>query len=71
MLNWTAYREEEIADIHGDVNRDPDVSEMEPVAKPNQGQRDNMVKHELQVILPLRFLLQQHDNSLLRPVACL
>jgi len=55
----------------GDVDRHAHVGEMEAVAQPNEGERDDMMQHQLPKVLP-RFLELQHQHqALLRPVRAL
>lgn len=62
------YGEEEIANVVRDVHRQAHVRKVEPIAQPDQGQRNDMVSHEFLEILPR--LLKQHNQHqrLLRPI---
>ena len=65
------YREEEVTDVVGDVDRYTHVREVEAVAKSNEGERNNMVSHEFFEIFPRLFQQQTEHNGLLSPITCL
>ena len=65
------YSKEKVGDIMGDIDTNSQIGEMEPVAQSNQGQGDDVVSNELLEVLSGLLQLQQQDNRLLGPVACL
>ena len=67
----TTHRKKEIANIMGNIHRDPHIREMKSIAQPNQNQCNNMMSHQLPKILPRLFQLQKQHNRLLCPIASL
>jgi hypothetical protein len=62
------YSKEEIRDIHGDVDSDSHISEMEAITQPDQSKSDDMMQHQLFEILSRLFQHEQQHNSLLSPI---
>lgn len=54
----STYRKEEVGDVVRHVHRDTHVGKVEAVAQTDQGQRDDVVQHQLLVILPRRLELE-------------
>lgn len=64
-----SYSKEEIRNIHGDVDSDSHVCEMEAVTQPDQSQSNDMMQDQLFEIFPRLLQHEQQHNSLLSPVA--
>lgn len=64
-----AYREEEIADIMGDVDSQAHVGEVEAIAQPDQRDGDDVMCHKLFEVLSRLLQLEHEHNGLLGPVA--
>lgn len=63
-----AYREEKITDIMRDVNRQPHVGEMKPIAQPDQRQGDDVMSNKLPVISTWFFEPETENQGLLGPI---
>lgn len=62
------HGEEEIGNVHGYVDGNAHVGEVEAVAQPDQGERDNVMQNQLLEIFTRLFEHQEQDNGLLCPV---
>ncbi len=62
------YREEEITDVVGNVNREPHVRKVEAITQPDQRQRHDMMPDQLPKILPRLLQLHTQHDRLLRPI---
>lgn len=61
-------REEEVADVVGDIDGETDVGEVEAVAKSNEGQTDDVVADQLLEVLAGLLHAEDEDDGLLGPV---
>lgn len=62
------YSEEEIGNVHGDVDGNSHICKVETVAQPDQSERNHMMQNQLFEILSRLLQHQQQYNSLLSPV---
>lgn len=61
------YSQEEITDIVGEEDANTHVSEVKPIATPDEGNCYDVVEHEFFVILSWLFQSKNEDNGLLQP----
>lgn len=64
----TTHGKEEVADVMGDVHRQPHVGEMKSVAQPDQCQRDDVMTDQFAIIPPGFLQSEAQDQGLLGPV---
>jgi hypothetical protein len=62
------YSKEEIRNVHGNVNGNTHIGEMEAVAQPDQSQSNDMMQDQLFEILSRLLQHEQQHNSLLSPI---
>jgi hypothetical protein len=63
-----AYREEEIGDVHGDVDGQSHIREVEAVRREDQGECDYVVSDQFFEVFSWFLEAHQENNHLLRPV---
>lgn len=70
FANWChkTYGKEEIRNVHGNVDSNSHVGEMEAVAQPDQSQGNDVMQHQLFEILPRLLQHEQQHNGLLSPI---
>src|ERR1051326_7331175 len=61
------YRKEQVANIVSYIDSDSHIGEVEPVAKGDKGESDNMMCRKLFEVLATLLHTQQHNDALLRP----
>jgi hypothetical protein len=67
-MQQKTYSKEEIRNVHGNVDGNTHVGEMETVAQPDQSQSNDMMQDQLFEILSRLLQHEQQHNSLLSPI---
>ena len=69
--NWETYSKEEIRNVVGNIDWKTHVGEVETVRRPDKGDGDDVVHHELLKVLAWLLHSEDKHNSLLCPVCTL